>query len=315
MAGTIGKARIGATVPETGSQKATGNRFVTSSLTFDLQAYIKDLSGQVDQALETYLPEQDDYLGSIGQAMRYSVFPGGKRFRPVICLASCQALGKPLELAMAPACAFELLHCFSLIHDDLPCMDNDDERRGRPTNHKVFGEAVALLAGDGLSIWAFQVATMVPSDVPPASTVQLVRELALASGHPGMVGGQVIDLLGQQTGHVDAALLSKIHANKTGALIRGAARCGALVAGASSDELERITQYAERVGLVFQITDDILDAATDPEPVSFPAIYGMEESKRMAKVAVEEALEYLAPFGVGADPLRALATYLLSRET
>lgn len=286
-----------------------------TSSDFDLKTYIQTTANRVDAALETFLPAGAEYLGNMGESMRYSVFPGGKRFRPFICLASCQALGKEPDLAMAAACAFELIHCFSLVHDDLPCMDNDDERRGRPTNHKVFGEAGALLAGDALSIFAFDVITRVSESVPAATVIQLTRELAWASGHPGMVGGQVIDLFGQKNGRVDAAMLTKIHTCKTGALIRGAARCGALVAGANADQLRRITEYAERVGLVFQITDDILDAATDPEPVSFPAIFGMEESKKMAADAVREALDFIAPFGADAEPLRALAVYLLDRKS
>jgi len=246
--------------------------------------------------------------------MRYSVFPGGKRFRPVLALAACEAVGAPRARALAVGCAFELIHCFSLIHDDLPCMDDDDERRGRPTNHKVFGEDIALLAGDGLSIWAFEALMSVPDDLSVGVVRQLVSELAMASGHPGMVGGQVIDLAAQRgQSVVDAEALRQIHQCKTGALIRGAVRCGALVGGASVDELERLTAYGERIGLVFQITDDILDAGSDPEPVSFPAVYGMEESKRLARVAVEEALEQLKPFGDKALPLQSLATFLLTR--
>jgi geranylgeranyl diphosphate synthase type II len=286
---------------------------------FNLKDYLKQRAADVDRALEEYLPASEAYLGRVGESMRYSVFPGGKRFRPVLCLAACEALGftyaQTKNRAMAPACAFELVHCFSLVHDDLPCMDNDDERRGRPTNHIAFGEDVALLAGDGLSIWAFYVATCLPSEVPAQVQGEVVRELALASGHRGMVGGQVIDLAGQRAGKVDRAGLAQIHACKTGALIKGAVRAGALVGQATPDQLRRLSEYGERVGLVFQITDDILDAGTDPEPISFPAVYGMDESKKMAQQAVEESLDFLAPFGPPAEPLRQLATYLLTRET
>ena len=282
---------------------------------FDLKAYLKARALEVDVALESYLPADEAYLGKVGESMRYSVFPGGKRFRPVLCLAACEALGVPYQRAMAPACAFELIHCFSLVHDDLPCMDDDDERRGRPTNHKVYGEEVALLAGDGLALWAFYVATSLPPEVPATVHSEVVRELALASGHRGMVGGQIIDLAGQKAGKVDQEMLQTIHACKTGALIRGSVRAGAMVGGADPDQLHRLTEYGERVGLVFQITDDILDAGTDPEPISFPAVFGMDESRRMARVAVEESLEYLSPFGAAAEPLRQLATYLLTRET
>jgi geranylgeranyl diphosphate synthase type II len=282
---------------------------------FNLKDYLRDRAYEVDTALEGYLPPDPNSLGPIVEAMRYSVFPGGKRFRPVLALASCEALGCPRQRAMAIACAFELIHCFSLVHDDLPCMDNDDERRGRPTNHKVYGEDVGLLAGDGLSIWAFQVAMMSPDDLSAPVLRQLVSELALASGHPGMVGGQVIDLAAQRAGSIDGPQLKKIHAAKTGALIRGAVRCGAIVGGATPAQLRDLTVYGERIGLVFQITDDILDHLEDPETVSYPALFGLDESKTMAAQAVDEALQALKSFGAAAEPLAALATYLLTRTT
>lgn len=276
---------------------------------FDLKAYLKARAEEVDQALEAYVPTGGDYLGNIGESMRYCLFPGGKRFRPVICLAAAEALGQPRHLAMPAACAFEMIHCFSLAHDDLPCMDNDDERRGKPTCHKVYGEAGALLAGDGLAIWAFHVAAR-----SERSAVEIVKELAEASGHPGMVGGQVIDFQAQANNQVTAELLKQIHATKTGALIRGSVRCGALAAGADQDQLRRLSNYAERVGLVFQITDDILDAEEDHEAVSFPAVFGMESSRKMAAEATEQALQELSVFGPEAQPLRALATFLLERD-
>ncbi len=276
---------------------------------FDLKAYLKERAEEVDQALETYIPMEGDYLGNIGQSMRYCLFPGGKRFRPVICLAAAEALGKSRELAMPAACAFEMIHCFSLAHDDLPCMDDDDERRGKPTCHKVYVEAGALLAADGVSIWAFHVAAR-----SEHAAVEIVKELAEASGHPGMVGGQVIDFQAQESNQVSAELLKRIHATKTGALIRGSVRCGALAAGADQDQLGRLSRYAERVGLVFQITDDILDAEEDHEAVSFPAVFGMEASRKMAAEATQQALEELSVFGAEAQPLRALATFLLERD-
>lgn len=280
---------------------------------FDLSAYMAARAAEVDRELEAIFPEKGAYLGHIGESMRYCLFPGGKRFRPVLALAACEAVGAPRERAMPAACAFEMIHCFSLAHDDMPCMDDDDERRGKPTCHKVYGEAGALLAGDGLSIWAFHVAARRPPGVTAEQALRVVEELAVASGHPGMVGGQVIDLDGQQGG-VDQAGLRCIHAAKTGALIRGAVRCGAIVGGATESQLSDLTEYAERVGLVFQITDDILDAGEDPEPISYPALFGMEESHRLARVAVEEALGYLESFGDRAQPLSTLATFLLERK-
>lgn len=285
---------------------------MTLSTGFDLVTYMKARADETDRALDAYLPEQGVYMGRIGEAMRYSLFPGGKRFRPVLCLAAAEALGVDRSLAMPAACAFEMIHCFSLIHDDLPCMDDDDMRRGKPSSHKAFGEALALLAGDGLNTWAFHVATQ--AKAPAEANLRVVRELAEATGHPGMIGGQVIDLDGQQ-GSVDREQLRAIHRAKTGALIRGAVRCGAILGGANEEQLAALTGYGERVGLVFQITDDILDAEEDPEPVSFPALFGLEESHRMAREATLEAVALLEPFGQKAEPLRALALYLLDRKT
>lgn len=288
---------------------------MSQASTFNLKEYLQARAQEVDEAMERFLAPDANSLGPIVEAMRYSVFPGGKRFRPVLALAGAEALDCDRHRAMAIACAFELIHCFSLVHDDLPCMDNDDERRGRPTNHKVFGEDVALLAGDGLSLWAFEVAMQSPDDLSAATLRALVRELVAASGHPGMVGGQVIDLAAQKSGQIDGPQLKKIHAAKTGALIRGSVRCGAIVAGANEEQLRQLTVYGEKIGLVFQITDDILDHMEDPEAVSYPALFGLEESRKMAADAVAEALTNLESFGEAAEPLRALATYLLTRTT
>lgn len=285
---------------------------MTTSTGFDLAAYMKGRAEETDRALDGYLPENASYMGRIGEAMRYSLFPGGKRFRPVLCLAAAEALGADRAVAMPAACAFEMVHCFSLVHDDLPCMDDDDVRRGKPSSHKAFGEALALLAGDGLNTWAFHVATL--SQASAEDNLRVVRELAEATGHLGMIGGQVIDLDGQ-SGTVDKDQLRAIHRAKTGALIRGAVRCGAILGGANEEQLAALTGYGERVGLVFQITDDILDAAEDPEPVSFPALFGMEESHRMAREATLEAVALLQPFGQRAEPLRALGLYLLDRKS
>lgn len=281
-----------------------------SETAFDLAAYLTERAREVDRALEAYLPADAPYLGNIGEAMRYSLFPGGKRFRPVLTLAAAEALGADRALAMPAACAYEMVHCFSLVHDDLPCMDDDDERRGKPTCHKAFGEDVALLAGDGLVIWAFHVAARTAG---AEATIRIIRDLAEASGHPGMVGGQILDMHGQHHGADKAGLLA-IHHAKTGALIRGSVRAGAVVAGATDEQLAALTGYGERVGLVFQITDDILDHGEDPDPISFPVLYGMDESRRMAAEATEEAVALLKPFGAPAEPLVHLARYLLDRS-
>jgi len=284
-----------------------------SALTFDLAAYLKDRALEVDRAMETFLPAEADYMGNLGEAMRYGVFPGGKRFRPVLALAAAEALGADRALAMPAACAFELVHCFSLVHDDMPCMDNDVERRGKPTCHVAYGEDVALLAGDGLVIHAFEVAAATAALSGAEVAVRVVGELARAAGHPGMVGGQILDMHAQRHGADRAGLLA-IHQAKTGALIRGAVRAGALVGRANEAQLEALTGFGERVGLVFQITDDILDAGVDPDPISFPALFGMDMSRRMALEATEEAIDLLRPFGQSAQPLVHLAAYLLDRS-
>ena len=286
---------------------------MSSSVTFDLKAYLEERAREVDQAMEGFLPAEAPYMGNLGEAMRYGVFPGGKRFRPVLTLAACEALGAERRRAMPAACAFELVHCFSLVHDDMPCMDNDVERRGKPTCHVAFGEDVALLAGDGLVIHAFEVAASTVDLAGPEAAVRVVRELAWASGHPGMVGGQILDMHAQHHGADREGLLA-IHHAKTGALIRGSVRAGAIVGGATPSQLEALTGYGERVGLVFQITDDILDAGEDPDPISFPSLFGMETSRKMAAEATEEAVALLQPFGPAAGPLVHLARYLLDRS-
>lgn len=285
----------------------------TTTQEFTLQAWWKERNVWVEEALERSLPASGDYLGNVGEVMRYCLFSGGKRFRPILAIGAAEALGKPGQLALSAACAYEMIHCFSLAHDDLPCMDDDDERRGKPTTHKVYGEASALLAGDGLSIWAFHEIAQLPEGVPAEVGLRLVRDLAMASGHPGMVGGQVIDMAAREV-EMTPAFLESIHRAKTGALIRGAVRAGAMLAGATESQLESLSKYGELVGLVFQMTDDILDAEEDPEEVSYPALLGMEETKRLVRQATEEAHAALAGFGASAEPLRALATFLETRQ-
>jgi geranylgeranyl diphosphate synthase type II len=280
---------------------------------FSLKSWWDERTVWVEEALERSLPADANYLGNVGQVMRYCMFSGGKRFRPILTIGAAEALGKPGRLALSAACAYEMIHCFSLAHDDLPCMDDDDERRGKPTAHKVFGEASALLAGDGLSIWAFHEISKLPDGVSAEVGLRLVQDLAMASGHPGMVGGQVIDMEAR-TEAVDKEFLERIHRAKTGALICGSVRAGAMLGGADEAQLASLTRYGELVGLVFQMTDDILDADEDPEEVSYPRLLGMEETQRLVREATEQALEALAGFGPSADPLRALATFLETRE-
>jgi geranylgeranyl diphosphate synthase type II len=280
---------------------------------FSLKSWWDERTAWVEQALDNSLPADGPYLGNVGEVMRYALFSGGKRFRPILAIGAAEALGKPGQVALHAACAYEMIHCFSLAHDDLPCMDDDDERRGKPTTHKVYGEANALLAGDGLSIWAFYEISRLPEGVPPEVGLRLVQDLALASGHPGMVGGQVIDMSARSE-VVDQASLERIHRAKTGALICGAVRAGALLAGANEAQLANLTRYGELVGLVFQMTDDILDADEDPEEVSYPRLLGLEETKRLVRESTQAALDALSEFGPSAEPLRALATFLETRQ-
>ncbi len=280
---------------------------------FSLKDWWKERTRWVEEELDRCFPETESYLGDIGEAMRYCLFSGGKRFRPILAFGAAEALGKPGKLALPVACAYEMIHCFSLAHDDLPCMDDDDERRGKPTAHKVYGEAGALLAGDALSIWAFHRLVDLPAGVPAEVGLHLVRDLAEASGHRGMVGGQVLDMAARDC-HTDQAALERVHRAKTGALICGAVRGGAMLAGANAEQLKSLTTYGELVGLVFQMTDDILDAGEDPDEVSFPALLGLEETKRLVNEATEQALNELESFGSDAEPLRALARFLEDRE-
>lgn len=285
----------------------------TQTQEFALQTWWNERNQWVEEALDRSLPAAGPYLGNVGEAMRYCIFSGGKRFRPILAIGAAEALGKTAEVAMSAAIAYEMIHCFSLAHDDLPCMDDDDERRGKPTAHKVFGEAGALLAGDGLSIWAFHEISKLPAGVPAEVGLRLVQDLALASGHPGMVGGQVIDMAAREV-EMTHQFLESIHRAKTGALIRGSVRAGAMLAGADESQLESLSRYGELVGLVFQMTDDILDAEEDPEEISYPALLGMEETKRLVRQATLEAHQALESFGPSADPLRALATFLETRK-
>jgi geranylgeranyl diphosphate synthase, type II len=279
---------------------------------FPLKSWWAEKTAWVEKALDETFPEADS-MGNTVEMIRYCLFSGGKRFRPILAYGAAECLGKSGRIATSAACAYEMIHCFSLAHDDLPCMDDDDVRRGKPTTHKKFSEWGALLAGDGLSIWAFHKISELPEGVPPQVGLKLVQDLALASGHKGMVGGQVIDMIAQNTA-VDRERLEAIHRAKTGALICGAVRAGAMLAGADERQLDCLTNYGKAVGLVFQLTDDILDADEDPDGVSFVSLIGMEETRRLVRESTEVALSNLEMFGEAADPLRALALYLEDRK-
>jgi geranylgeranyl diphosphate synthase type II len=291
----------------------------------DLNAYFKEKCALIESALDSILPTEDRYPEVIYKAMRYSVMGGGKRLRPVLAIASCEAVDGEASAALTAGCALELIHAYSLIHDDLPAMDDDDLRRGKPTNHKVFGEAVAILAGDALLTYAFQTLTQMKG-APAEVMLKVTNSIARAAGTEGMVVGQVADMISEGE-RVGPDVMEFIHRHKTGALIKAACTAGGLLGGATDEEVESLGFYGEKVGLAFQITDDILDMVGDEaklgKPVgsdmeqnksTYPALYGLQRSYTLAQKAVEEAILALEPFGDRAEPLRAIARFILERE-
>lgn len=286
---------------------------------------LKKRADLVEEALESLLPSGQDYPPLIHQAMRYSVLGGGKRLRPALVMASAEAVGGKAADVLPAACALELIHVYSLVHDDLPAMDNDDYRRGKPTNHKVYGEAVAILVGDSLLTLSFQLLANSES-VNPGNVVRVIREVAAAAGTMGLIGGQVVDTFSAGE-DVDEKTLEYIHSNKTGALYRAAVRTGAILAGASEKQLEALTVYADNLGLAFQIKDDLLDIEGDEKligkPVgsdvrnkkaTYPSLFGLEESRRKARNAADRALMALEQFGGEADFLRELVQFVVERD-
>lgn len=291
------------------------------------KSYCNERITWIEEALAQWIPEQNGLLNSLFESMRYSLFAGGKRLRPVLLMAAADAVGGEGRRYLRVACALEMIHTYSLIHDDLPAMDNDDYRRGKLTNHKVFGEGMAILAGDGLLTAAFE-QMLLQEEVDAACLTQVVREIAAAAGPAGMVGGQAIDLAATgQAQPLNQEELRFMHRAKTGALFRAALRGGGLLAGASQEQLAALTTYAEEFGLAFQITDDILDVTGDEATIGKPvgsderneketyvSLYSLDGARRMAEESVQRALAALEIFSAEADVLRNLATYLVSRE-
>jgi len=280
----------------------------------------------IEAALEQILPTETTPPSSIHRAMRYSVFAGGKRVRPVLCLEAARMFTEDLAAAVRAGCAIEFIHTYSLIHDDLPALDNDDLRRGKPTNHKVFGEAMAILAGDALLTLAFQTLAGAPLD--PELRVRVISEIAAAAGTVnGMVGGQVADVEGEGK-PVNAATLEYIHRSKTAALIRGAIVGGAIAGGAASEDVERLRRFGDTIGWAFQVVDDVLDveessaalgktAGKDQaqQKATYPALYGLEKSRAIAADLEARALAELDAFGERAVRLRQLAKFLVARRS
>ncbi len=292
---------------------------------FDLNAYLDARSGQVNRALDKFLPSEKTRPATIHKAMRYSLFAGGKRMRPALCLASAEACGGEVEAALPLACAVECIHTYSLIHDDLPAMDNDDFRRGKPTNHKVFGEGIAVLAGDALLTQAFEI-TAQARGWPRYSHQKLVLEVAQASGSLQLIAGQVADLEGEGR-KILAKELKYIHERKTSALLCCSARLGGMSANCTAGQLKALTDFGYNVGLAFQIIDDILDITqtseqlgktagkdTKAQKATYPSIVGMEQSKRIAQQLTQKAFASLKIFRGKAQALEALAEFLLKRE-
>jgi geranylgeranyl diphosphate synthase type II len=291
----------------------------------DFKEELKKKAAVVEEALDRFLPSPDTYPPLIHQAMRYSVLGGGKRLRPALVMASAEVAGGSPQDVLPAACAVELIHVYSLIHDDLPVMDNDDYRRGKLTNHKVYGEAMALLAGDALLTLAFKLLAECRTS-RPEDIVRIIHEAAAGAGTLGLIGGQVVDTFSAGE-EIDAATLEYIHRHKTGAMYRISVRTGAILAGAGEAELDHLTEYAEYMGLAFQIKDDILDIEGDEtkigKPVgsdirnkkaTYPALFGLENSKEKARFAVESAKEALRSFGREAEFLRALVDYVIKRD-
>ena len=291
----------------------------------NFKAEWKKRADLVEEGLLRELKKVPAYDETLEKAMEYSLMAGGKRLRPVLLMAAADAIGKDGAAFLTTGCAIEMIHTYSLIHDDLPAMDNDDYRRGKPTNHKVFGDGIAVLAGDALLTLAFEV-MLRQEGAAPETLVTVVSEMSRAAGPYGMVGGQVLDLEGEGR-RLDLAALRKIHMGKTGALFCAAIRSGAILAGAKEEELAALTLYAERFGLAFQITDDILDVTGDEaaigkpvgsdvrnEKATYVTLTSLEEAKKLAEDAVDEAVAALDIFGERAAFLRDLALFLLGRK-
>ena len=292
---------------------------------FDLDRYLKERKAKVEAALDRSVPIARPE--KIYESMRYSLLAGGKRLRPILCLAACELMGGSIAMAMPTACALEMIHTMSLIHDDLPAMDNDDYRRGKLTNHKVYGDDIAILAGDGLLAYAFEYVALKTKDVPADRILKVVARLGNTVGAAGLVGGQVLDLESEGKTDITAETLSFIHTHKTGALLETSVVSGAILAGACDTEINKLSRYAQNIGLAFQIVDDILDiTATDEQlgktagkdlaaqKATYPSIWGLEKSQAKAQELIDEAIAQLQDYETSAEPLRAIASFIVTRN-
>ncbi|NBD32860.1 MAG: polyprenyl synthetase family protein [Cyanobacteria bacterium] len=295
------------------------------TLAFDLDSYLQARKAVVEKALDQSLTLGEPPV--IYEAMRYSLLAGGKRLRPILCLATCELVGGSIEMAMPTACALEMIHTMSLIHDDLPAMDNDDYRRGQLTNHKKFGEDIAILAGDGLLAYAFEYIAAQTQGVNPSAILQVIAKLGHAVGATGLVGGQVVDLASEGNPDISLETLNYIHTHKTGALLEACVVTGAMLGGASEEELRRLSRYAYDIGLAFQIVDDILDITATQEELgktagkdveadkaTYPRLLGLEASKAKADELTQAACAELSSYGDAGIPLQAIAQLIANRK-
>ncbi|MDY7030993.1 MAG: farnesyl diphosphate synthase [Thermodesulfobacteriota bacterium] len=294
----------------------------------DITAYLQEKKRLIDDALDKYVPVSKGHISTLSSGMRYSLFAGGKRLRPILILASCEAVGGRTERVLPFACALELIHTYSLIHDDLPAMDDDDYRRGNLTNHKVYGEAAAVLAGDALLTESFRLMSSphTVSDFSPVVVLDVIHEIADATGVFGMVGGQMVDIESEGK-QVDLSCVEYIHSHKTGALISVSVRAGAKLGGGNEREIQLLSEYGEAIGLAFQIIDDILNIEGDEKllgknvgsdaergKATYPAVLGLDKSKKRAEALIGKAIDSLEEFNGQAEPLRMIARYVGTRK-
>jgi geranylgeranyl diphosphate synthase type II len=298
---------------------------------FDIERYLGERAVIIERALSQSVAASDGPASRLFDAMRYSLLAGGKRLRPALALAACEAVGGSIEAVIGFACAIEMIHTYSLVHDDLPCMDDDDLRRGRPTNHKVFGEAIATLAGDGLLTDAFKVfahSALSPAlKVPQVAVIETIAELADAAGSAGMVGGQVMDLLGEGRS-LSVSELEYLHSKKTGALFVASACGAARLGGANETQLAALREYSRVLGLAFQVTDDLLDVEKSTDQIgkrthkdeargkaTYPSTLGVERSRELARELANRARDALKGFDELAEPLRMIADFAVERSS
>ncbi|NMF60030.1 geranylgeranyl diphosphate synthase CrtE [Pseudanabaena yagii] len=297
----------------------------SQTVAFNLDKYLRDRKQEVESALDTSISVT--YPEKIYESMRYSLLAGGKRLRPILTLAACELLGGDRASAMPTACAMEMVHTMSLIHDDLPALDNDDFRRGKPTNHKVYGDDIAILAGDALLAYAFEYIAAYTQAVPADRILKAIAHLGHAVTATGLAGGQVVDLECEGKPDVTAETLTFIHIHKTAALLESCVICGALLAGANDTDITRLSTYAKNIGLAFQIIDDILDITATSEQlgktagkdlaaqkVTYPSLWGIETSQQKAQELVADAKAQLVSYGDSALPLMAIADYITARK-